>query len=169
MSRLPLFTLEYSQWLPVPPRQAFVFFERPENLSLVTPPALGFDLLTPSPVRMYRGAVIDYTIRRLGIRLRWRTLISDYRPPYGFVDEQLTGPYSLWRHEHQFHPEGSGTRMTDSVVYALPGWLPDRLARLVERFYVRPQLDQIFLYRQQRFAELADAEKPLLFEVFQDA
>ena len=80
MSRLPVFTLQHSQWLSVPPPKAFSFFERPENLSLVTPPALDFNLLTPSPVRMRRGTLIDYTIRRLGMRLRWRNDHRHRRP-----------------------------------------------------------------------------------------
>jgi len=169
MSRLPLFTLEHSQYLPVAPHKAFAFFERPENLALVTPPELAFHLLTPSPVRMCRGALIDYTIRRFGLRLRWRTLISEYRPPHSFVDEQLSGPYSLWRHEHRFCAEAGGTRMLDCVVYALPNWLPGWVARLLERVYVRPQLERIFSYREKRFAHLIQSATPLPHEVPGDA
>jgi len=151
---MPVFELEHSQWLALPPQQAFAFFERPENLTLVTPPALDFQLLTPTPLKLREGALIDYTIRRLGLRLRWRTLLSEYRPPELFVDEQLRGPYSLWRHEHSFRAEGAGTRMHDRVWYALPAWLPNTLARLFNRIYVRPQLEHIFNFRAQRFDQM---------------
>ena len=59
--------------------------------------------------------------------------------------------------------------MTDSVVYALPNGLPNRLAVWIDRYYVRPQLEQIFLYREHRFAQLIDSATPLPFEVPADA
>ena len=66
----------------------FTFFARPEILALITPPSLDFHLLTPSPIVMEHGSIIDY--------LRWRSLISTYRAPHRFVDERLLGPYSFW-------------------------------------------------------------------------
>ena len=157
MSRLPLFEYRRQQVFETPLQQVFAFFERAELLAEVTPPVLDFRLLTPAPVHMQQGRVIDYTIRRLGLRWRWRTLISEYRPPVCFVDEQLLGPYAYWRHEHLFEEIDAGTRMTDRVLYALPNWLPDRLAPWLERLYVRPQLDNIFDYRERRFRALIDA------------
>ena len=158
IGRLAVRQFSHSQWLSVPPQKAFQFFECPENLASVTPPQLDFDLLSPSPVAMREGAVIDYTIRRFGLRLRWRTLITQYQPPESFVDEQLLGPYSLWRHEHRFVAEGSGTRMYDQVHYALPNAIPGVLADWLDKHYVRLQLKHIFEYREQRFAELIGTE-----------
>jgi len=160
MADLPLFHYRHEQWFALPPERVFSFFECPENLGLVTPPALAFRQLTPAPLRMREGALIDYTIRRFGLRLRWRTLISVYQPPGLFVDEQLLGPYSYWRHEHHFRAEAGGTRMLDEVTYALPNILPALLAQGLERRLVRPQLDEIFQYREQRFAELLQENRP---------
>jgi len=160
MAGLPLFHYRHEQWFPLPPARVFSFFECPENLSLVTPRALDFRQLTPAPVRMREGALIDYTIRRFGLRLRWRTLISVYQPPGLFVDEQLLGPYSYWRHEHHLRAESGGTRMLDEVTYALPNFLPAVISRWLDRGLVRPQLDEIFVYREQRFAELLDEDQP---------
>lgn len=151
---LPLFHYRHEQWFALPPEAVFEFFECPENLSLVTPPALDFRQLTPAPVAMREGAVIDYTIRRFGLRWRWRTLISVYRPPLCFVDEQLLGPYSYWRHEHRFEADNGGTRMHDEVRYALLNLLPSGVAGWMERRLVRPQLEEIFRYRERRFGEL---------------
>jgi len=154
MADLPLFHYHHQQWFPLPIQQVFSFFECPENLALVTPPSLDFKQLTPAPVLMRAGTLIDYTIRRFGLRLRWRTLITVYQQPLLFVDEQLTGPYSYWRHEHHFESEKGGTRMRDRVTYALPNYLPDFVARPIERYVVRPQLQEIFSYREERFASL---------------
>jgi ligand-binding SRPBCC domain-containing protein len=151
---LRIHTLQREQWVDRPLEKVFPFFERPENLALITPPSLGFRLLTPSPVAMEQGRIIDYTIRVLGVRVRWRSLISTYEPPFRFVDEQLMGPYSFWHHTHRFAAEGSGTRLLDEVRYALPAYLPQPLATLLHRLQVEPTLKHIFDYRQHQFRRL---------------
>ena len=154
MSAIRLHELHREQRVDVPLRQVFAFFERPENLAAITPRELDFRVLTPSPVPMEQGRLIDYTIRVAGIRLRWRSLISIYRPPHCFVDEQLLGPYSFWHHTHRFEPAGSGTRLIDDVRYALPAILPAPLAGLLNRWQVRPRLEHIFDYRRQQIERL---------------
>ncbi len=69
---------------------------------------------------MRKGAEITYTIKWLGIPMHWKTVIGDYEPPILFVDEQVEGPYALWRHQHKFSPTPEGTRVGDRVEYALP-------------------------------------------------
>ena len=70
---------------------------------------------------MNKGSLIDYTIRILGFSVHWRTLITSFDPPHGFVDEQIKGPYVLWHHRHSFKKEnGGGTMIRDTVRYAVP-------------------------------------------------
>ena len=83
-------------------KEVFSFFEKPENLSVITPKNLEFDILTPKPIKMDRGTVIDYTINLFCIPVHWRTLITEYCPPYKFVDVQIKGPFILWHHTHIF-------------------------------------------------------------------
>ena len=132
----------------------FPFFERPENLGLITPPSLGFRVLSPSPVTMQQGQIIDYHIHLLGVKIHWRTRIAEYDPPHSFVDEQLIGPYAYWRHEHHFSQQGSFTQIMDRVLYRLPGLLPNALDAFLHRIYVAPRLEQIFDYRERIFAEI---------------
>ncbi len=97
---------------------------------------------------MHPGALIDYRIHLHGIPLTWRTEITVWEPPYRFVDLQLRGPYSLWRHEHLFVEKDGGTLVIDHIDYAIPfSWMPG--ASLVQRFFVQPDLDKIFEYRSQ--------------------
>jgi hypothetical protein len=86
-------TLHRRQWVPRPLETVFDFFEHPENLALITPPWLGLRLRTPGPLTMRAGLVIDYHVRALGWTTRWRSLIAEYDPPYGFRDVQVIGPY----------------------------------------------------------------------------
>lgn len=100
-----------------PLERIFTFFEKPENLALITPPSLEFKLITPSPVVMKLNQIIDYKIRLSRIPLHWQSLISEYDPPHIFVDEQQIGPYSYWHHFHQFEQIDSKTRIIDRVTY----------------------------------------------------
>jgi len=149
-----VYTLQREQWVAEPLERVFPFFSDPGNLALITPRSLGFQLLTPRPVNMEKGRIIDYTIRLLGLRVRWRTLITRYEPPRCFVDEQLSGPYSFWHHIHRFEHHNGGTLLYDEVHYALPMVLVGPARDLVHSLYVRPALLQIFDYRQQVFASL---------------
>ncbi len=131
--------------LPLPRAQVFAFFSDPRNLERLTPPWLGFRILTPEPLPVGEGAVYDYALRLRGLPLRWRTLIAAWREGQGFEDLQIRGPYALWHHRHTFEdlPEG-GTRMTDEVHYRLPFGLLGALALpLVKRDVAR-----IFAWRE---------------------
>lgn len=143
---MKLYELKKTQMLPIARDQVFTFFERPENLAKLTPPSLGFQILTPSPIEMKAGSLIDYTVRVLGMSLRWTTLITDYDPPHQFVDVQLKGPYSFWHHTHQFEKADGGTQMTDTVRYAMPFGI---LGRVAHRLFVTRQLQRIFRYRSE--------------------
>jgi ligand-binding SRPBCC domain-containing protein len=143
-------TLRRTQWIPRPVDETFAFFARPQNLPLITPPGLGFRIVTPEPIVMARGLVLDYTVRVLGVRTRWRSRIEAYDPPHGFRDVQVRGPYRTWDHRHEFREERGGTRIDDVVTYAVP---LGPLGALVDRILVRRQLGAIFDYRFARIAE----------------
>ena len=147
----PTRTLHRRQWIPRPLDDVFAFFERPENLAEITPPWLGFSLVTPGALTMRSGLTIDYTVRALGRRTRWRSLIAEYHPPHGFRDVQVIGPYRRWDHRHRFSPEDGGTVIDDLVVYEPP---LGALGALVDALVIRRQLAAIFDYRRRRIEEL---------------
>jgi ligand-binding SRPBCC domain-containing protein len=133
------------------PRDAvFAFFADAGNLEKLTPPELGFEILTPQPIPMYRGALINYRLRLFGVPFGWQSLISRWEPPDCFVDEQLRGPYRHWVHTHLFHEVDGGTEIVDQVEYRLP-FSP--LSTPV-RWLVGRQLQWIFQYRQQTLAKI---------------
>jgi len=125
-------------------------------LERLTPPWLGFEILTPGPLEIARESLIDYRIRLHGIPIRWRTRISVWEPNKRFVDEQVRGPYAMWRHEHRFEETVTqlgdpAVRMTDDVAYALGwGWA----GRLAHRVFVRRDLEKIFAYRERVIGEV---------------
>ena len=137
-----------TQWVPTPLDETFAFFADAFNLERITPPLLRFRIVTPAPIRMRAGTLIDYRLRLRGLPVRWRTEITEWEPPHAFTDTQLRGPYRKWVHRHDFRAEGGGTRFDDTVVYAVPG------GRLVDRLIVRPDLTRIFEYRRRVIGEL---------------
>lgn len=143
--------LERVQLIPRPRSEVFAFFEDASNLARITPPFLGFHILTPPPIRMAPGTLIDYRIRLFGIPLDWRTEIEAYEPGVRFVDRQLRGPYRLWHHTHTFRDVPGGTEMTDKVDYAI-GFGP--FGRLAQALFVEHTLKRIFDYRAEVIASL---------------
>jgi len=128
-------------WLPLPPTEVFPFFADAMNLQTITPPWLHFQVMTPEPITMHAGALIDYKLSLRGLPIRWRTRIIAWEPPFRFVDEQLSGPYRQWIHEHTFEARDGGTLSRDVVRYAIP------FDALLHRWFVRPDVERIFRYR----------------------
>ena len=135
-------------WLPQPRGRVFEFFADARNLERITPPWLGFRILTRQPIAMRKGARIDSRISLHGLPLRWRSEITEWNPPQRFVDEQLRGPYRAWIHEHDFAELDGGTDVRDRVRYSVLG------GRLVDRLIVRRDVHKIFAYRAAKLREL---------------
>ena len=131
--------------LPLVRDQVFAFFAEATNLERITPPELGFQIVTPGPIHLSEGTRIDYRLHLFGIPFSWQTEIQCWHPPEAFVDVQRCGPYKHWVHTHRFREEYGATIIEDEVQYALP------YAPLGELVYplVRLQLHQIFRYRQR--------------------
>jgi ligand-binding SRPBCC domain-containing protein len=138
-------------WLPRPVEELFVFFSDASNLDRITPPWLRFRILTPTPVRLRQGSLLDYRLRWRGLPLRWQTEITVWEPPVRFVDTQRQGPYRQWIHEHRFEAHQGGTWMADRVDYAIPGGY---LEPALHGFLVGPDVRRIFEYRRRVLLEL---------------
>jgi ligand-binding SRPBCC domain-containing protein len=150
------YTLHAELWLPRPLTEVFAFFGDAKNLEGLTPPWLKFEVVTPEPIVMRPGALIDYRIRVHGIPIRWRTEIKEWDPPHRFVDVELKGPYKLWHHTHTFEERDGGTLCLDDVRYRPFG------GALINALFVRRDVDRIFKFRRERLWQLfgPDASVP---------
>lgn len=123
------------------------FISSPVNLREITPDHMGFHIRTsPLPDKIYPGLMISYLVRPfMGIPMNWLTEITHVHEPFYFVDEQRSGPYAIWHHEHRLVPRDKGVLMSDLVTYRMPA---GPIGRIAHRIFVKKQLDDIFRYRE---------------------
>lgn len=138
-------TLRREQILPGTPDEVFPFFADAGNLEAITPPYLRFEIVTPRPIAMGEGTLIEYKLRLHGLPISWLTRIEVWEPGVRFVDQQMRGPYALWHHTHDFEPTADGrTLMRDTVRYAIPF---GPLGELAHALFVKRDLNRIFNFR----------------------
>lgn len=150
--------LERRQLVARPVSEVFAFFAEAGNLERITPPWLSFRVLSPEPVHMAVGTLIDYRLRLHGVRLGWTSQIEVWNPDPStpqFVDRAVRGPFSLWHHRHRFSASGEGTIVSDEVHYAPP---LGALGEIADRLVVARDLDQIFAYRRQAVTRILEGE-----------
>ena len=125
MDKLQIVTRETEVNKPI--EDVFGFFCKAENLNLITPPSLNFRILTPLPIEMKKGTIIEYKIKLSGISFKWKTEITDWNPPYSFLDTQIKGPYRVWIHEHIFSSVGNTTIMKAYSLIFASRWILEPL------------------------------------------
>jgi ligand-binding SRPBCC domain-containing protein len=85
------------------------------------------------------GDTVTWRARHFGVSFRMTSKITEYESPTRFVDEQTSGPFAFWWHEHRFEESSTGTTMTDLVRYRSPagplGWVVDRV--VLEEYMTR--------------------------------
>ncbi len=145
------YILEREQIIKRPQGEVFEFFANAGNLEKITPPELNFHIITPQPIDLKKGALIDYQLKLRGIPITWKTEITQWNPPFDFVDTALKSPYKQWIHLHTFEENEKGeTIMRDIVRYRLP---LEPLGDLAH-FYVKNELKYIFDYRYKVIEEI---------------
>jgi ligand-binding SRPBCC domain-containing protein len=149
------YLLESTIVLDHPLEEVFPFFANAVNLERITPPFLNFRIVTPLPIQMYKGREIEYKLRLHGIPINWVSRITAWEPLRLFVDEQIKGPYRLWRHEHLFESLGHNkTLVVDKVRYALWG------GEIINQLFIKDDLHTIFNYRAKQLKAIFPSPNP---------
>ncbi len=93
------------------------------------------------------GGRVVIELRKGPLALRWLAVHTDYQEGRQFVDVQLHGPFSDWRHVHRFAPDGDGCILEDHIEYRLP---LGRVGDFLLGASVRRTLERAFRYRHER-------------------
>jgi ligand-binding SRPBCC domain-containing protein len=134
-----------------PLSEVFEFFSNAENLNKITPPDMQFKILTPLPIIIKKGTLINYKIKVNGIPFNWQTEITEWEPNKRFIDKQLKGPYRVWIHEHTFEEKDGKTIMNDHVQFLSPGWF---LEPIINKLFIEKKVKGIFAYREKILTNL---------------
>jgi ligand-binding SRPBCC domain-containing protein len=140
-----------------PLSEVFSFFSNAGNLEAITPGFLCFRIITPQPIELAPGVHIEYALSLFGIPVYWRTLISVWEPPHRFVDEQLSGPFTYWSHEHTFEERDGGVLMADRVTYEEPLGV---LGVFAHYAFVSWLLQRVFDFRGEKIRRLLANARP---------
>jgi ligand-binding SRPBCC domain-containing protein len=146
--------IERSQRVPLPLAEVFAFFADAGNLEAITPQWLRFRIVTPRPIAMREGTLIEYRLALHRVPCRWRTRIDTWIPGRRFVDRQLAGPFASWVHTHTFAAESGGTRIHDHVAYRMP---LGPLGAVAHALLIGRDLERIFDHRRAAVARLLGA------------
>ena len=144
---------ERSIVVDAPVDRVFAFHERPDALTLLSPPFPPVTMLSRSGNGLEEGARVEL---RVGL-LRWVARHTAYERNRLFVDEQISGPFAHWVHRHEFTAMGDRTRLTDRIEFALPG---GALVNALFGWAVRLGLNNMFSHRHsvtRRYVESSQA------------
>lgn len=149
---MKIYTLHKKQQLPISVDTAWKFLSNPKNLKIITPDYMSFNIVSHIDRPLYTGQIIQYIVTPLlGIKTKWVSEITHIEEKKYFVDEQMYGPYALWHHKHFIKEIEGGVEMEDIIDYKVPLGL---LGQIAHPFIVKPKLEEIFNYRQQKLEEL---------------
>ena len=147
------FSLKRVQLIPSNLEKVWDFFSDPLNLPLITPPEMKIRIISENEnQKIYPGQIIEYKVTPLPFYTsHWVTEITLVEPHKMFIDEQRSGPYSLWQHQHIFQESDEGVKMVDIIHYKIPlGYL----GTLANSLLVRKKIEHIFEYRAKIINEL---------------
>lgn len=133
----------------------FAFHELPDAIERLTPAAQDIRVIEKSG-GIRAGSFAKFSLPVLGPwRIIWHAVHTAYERDHLFVDEQQSGPFAYWRHEHRFRSQGSGSILEDAIEFRLPGgWIVNFFGEP----FVRMQLVKLFKYRHKVTKEACESQ-----------
>ncbi len=130
-----------------PVEEVFDWHTRPGALQRLTPP---WEELR---VREQEGGIevggrVVLGLKKGPAELKWEVAHTEFRENELFVDEQRSGPFARWRHEHRFEALGEGRSAVEDVV----DWAPPMgsLGRTFSEGFIQRTLERLFAFRARR-------------------
>lgn len=144
----------YSSLIDAPVERVFSFHKEPDALDRLLP------AWPPARVVERRGGLeagseVVIELRLGPLRQRWVARHTAYRENDFFSDEQVEGPFRLWRHRHGFErADAERCRLVEDVEFSLPlAPVSDWLAG----WAVKRVLKKMFAARHLRTAQACGA------------
>ena len=148
---MKVYSLSQEQTIPISTEEAWRFFSSPRNLEAMTPPEMGFKIVSLPSETLYEGEIIQYSVKAFpGIWIPWVSEIKSLKKGESFVDDQISGPFKFWHHRHSFEETECGTVVQDLIHYSVGFGIFGELARAL---VVKNQLARMFEHRREVLEE----------------
>jgi len=99
------------------------------------------------------GETVTWEAKHLGIRQRLTSKITEFEFPDYFVDEQVSGAFKSFRHEHRFVQQDNQTLMTDIFSFESPLGVLGRLANVL---FLKSYMKRLLLKRNLLIKQVAE-------------
>ena len=107
--------------LPCSVEDVFDLVARPEGIRKISPPEMGLYFTKP-PERYALGAKVEFKVQAMGLVREIVHEVTAFDEPRSFREEQISGPFRHWVHEHIFEArEGGGSVVIDRIQFLPPG------------------------------------------------
>jgi len=138
-------TFTYGSIIGAPVAEVFRWHEQPGALAALTPSRLVRIEQQEGGIR--DGGRVTFSIGVGSVRMRWVLRHYGYIACRRFCDEQVRGPFAVWRHAHSFEPIGASQALyQDRVEFTVGrGGVLNRIAAGV----LRPVLTLVFASRHR--------------------
>lgn len=90
------------------------------------------------------GEIVKWKGKHFGVWLTHTSKISNFNPPYFFVDKMIEGKFSSFVHEHHFSQKDGYTLMTDSLSYKVPYRV---IGKLFDKLFLKGYLTRFLEHR----------------------
>lgn len=139
-------TFEQISVVPVSPEDVFAWHARPGALARLVPPWEKTEVLEP-PTSLEPGTKVVLKMWRGPLPITWVARHTALERGHSFRDEQESGPFARWQHDHLFRAAAEGCELVDRIEYELPlGALADFFAGSS----VADDLSRVFRFRHKR-------------------
>lgn len=144
--------------LPCTVEQVFDLVARPEGIKKISPPEMGL-YFTNSPERYALGTKVEFKVQAMGLVREITHEVTAFNDPTSFIEEQISGPFQHWVHEHIFESrEDGGCVAIDRIQFLPPGGVAGMIMTASK---ILANLEDGFDYRheqlEQHFRDLAES------------
>lgn len=133
--------------LPCSVEEVFDLVARPEGIRQISPPEMGL-FFTQAPERYSLGTTVEFKVQAMGLVREITHQVTAFSEPHSFTEEQISGPFRHWVHEHLFEPrDGGGCIVIDRIAFLPPGGVAGMImtaSRILEN------LEEGFDYRHEQ-------------------
>lgn len=107
--------------LPCTIEAAFDLVTRPEGIKKISPPEMGLYFVN-APEKYELGTKVEFKVQAMGLVREIAHEVTAFDDPNSFIEEQISGPFRHWIHEHVVEArEGGGCVVIDRIQFLPPG------------------------------------------------